>query len=296
MPPEEYGLDCANKIPAIVAETSEMLPTERAFVTGLIMHHQPQKILELGVSSGSGTAVILNAIRDFENARLFSIDVMEQYWKDKSKPVGWVASTLSPNLTKKMTLYKGKDAVQLMDEIGKADFLVLDTAHMHPIETINFLCVLPYLKDGAIVVVHDISLYALNKRGYMAESYAPRHLYNTIVAEKITPGADYSPLPNIGAFQVTPETRKHVGNLFHLLYLPWGIPYANPWKRWISPELLDLYDSFVSRHYCEIHSKMFKDAIMAQEVIMKTVRIPSFILGNAWRILNGLRCWALKRT
>ena len=38
----------------------------------------------------------------------------------------------------------------------KFDFLFSDTAHVTPGELINFIEVLPFLKEKAIVVIHDI--------------------------------------------------------------------------------------------------------------------------------------------
>jgi cellulose biosynthesis protein BcsQ len=51
---------------------------------------------------------------------------------------------LFPDLKHKWELIRGKDPSEVMESIGKKfDFAVIDTAHLHPVETLNFLCVLP---------------------------------------------------------------------------------------------------------------------------------------------------------
>ena len=111
-----------------------------------------------------------------------------------------------------------------MEELNqKFDFVVLDTAHLHPVETLNFLTILPYLKDNAIVVMHDITCYMgeLNHRNLL-HCFATRILCSSICAEKLIPDiAGYGGYTNIMAFRVTEDTRKYIRNLFDSLLLPW---------------------------------------------------------------------------
>jgi hypothetical protein len=196
--------------------------TERAFITGLILYYKPIKILELGVAAGSGSAVILNAIKGIENAHLHSVDFCERYYRDKTKSTGYIVDEYFPCFVKKRTMYLGEDVANIIDTIGsEIDFFVLDTVHVHPVEMINFLCVLPYLKENSIVVLHDISLY-LTKSGFSSSSYACKLLFDTIVAYKITPKEKYLTNPNIGAFQINVDTKRYIYNLFSCLFLPWG--------------------------------------------------------------------------
>ena len=56
---------------------NEMSYLERCFLNGIIRQTKPKKILELGVSAGGSSAIILNAIKDFDkfgvtNGILFS--------------------------------------------------------------------------------------------------------------------------------------------------------------------------------------------------------------------------------
>lgn len=55
-------------------EKSEMSEHERRFLNGIIRELKPEKILEVGVSAGRSSVIILNAIKDIEDAKLYSID------------------------------------------------------------------------------------------------------------------------------------------------------------------------------------------------------------------------------
>lgn len=69
---------------------SEMTYKERCFLNGIIRQTKPKKILELGVSAGGSSALILNAIKDFESAKLYSIDYKEKWIRDENKDTGFV--------------------------------------------------------------------------------------------------------------------------------------------------------------------------------------------------------------
>ena len=165
--PEEYeaahldGIDFSSL-------NSEMNNIERRFINGLIRYYRPKNLLEVGVSYGGGTANILNAIKDMPESRLVSIDKMKQWYKDKSVLVGDAVHAANTELPiGRWNLYAGADPSEVMDKIcSPFDFAVIDTAHVHPIETMNFLCILPCLSDGAIVVMHDISLMYRGEPGH----------------------------------------------------------------------------------------------------------------------------------
>ena len=46
-----------------------------------------------------------------------------------------------------------------MDGKGCIDFCLIDTSHLIPGEILDFLMILPYLKDNATVVFHDVKLH-----------------------------------------------------------------------------------------------------------------------------------------
>ena len=285
--PEALGRERAADVAHLVDAHSEMTAVERAFVTGLIQHYQPTKLLEMGVSAGGGTVIILNAIKDIPNAHLHSIDLFAQYYRDSNKPSGWLVADCVPELAHLWTPHLGHDAVEVMHKIGEAGFVVLDTAHIHPVETLNFLCALPYLKDGTVVVLHDISLH-LTRVGYETASYACRLLFDSVVGQKLVPAEKYAARPNIGAFQICADTRKYVYNMFSSLFMPWGIPHAKPWRELVPEKLINLYAENFANHYGDEYRQMFLDAVKAQEDLRAAVSFCGFLRILAGRLARGV--------
>ena len=156
MIPEEYAQENYERIDWSDVD-SEMSDGQRRFIHGLVQYYQPNKILELGVSAGGGTVVLLNALQENEKAELYSVDSATQFYRDPDLPVGHCAlKKYSDLLNKKWHLFTGEDPACVMDKIEeKFDFCVIDTYHLHPVETLNFISILPWLMDGAVVVMHD---------------------------------------------------------------------------------------------------------------------------------------------
>ncbi len=261
--PDKYDISHYEKIDYLNLH-SEMVTVERKFINGLIRWYEPQHILEIGVCSGGGSVNILNAISDMPDSSLTSIDCADVCWIDKSQSVGFdVWNTFSDGPLNEWNLIMGKDLSEVIEDMGKTfDFVVIDTSHQHPIESINFLCALPYLKDGAIVVLHDTSLYAINDA---LSGFAPRILMCSVVAEKLLPQAEYlfrqddDPLYNIVAFQITSDTRKYIGNLFQAFMLPWETNMINfgYFKR---------VREFLGRHYSSDQMAVFDRSVKMNSI------------------------------
>ena len=226
---------------------SEMSEGDRRFINGLIQYYMPERVLELGVSAGGGTVNILNSLINTDNNdwKLFSIDSMTSYYRNVELPVGYCAiERYSDKLSNSWVLIAGGDPAREMESIGeKFDFCVLDTDHRHPIETINFISILPWLKDGAIVVTHDTSLFAMRWEPSYHKMFAPRLLLSVVCAEKLIPNLPSWTLTasNIAAWQVSQDTRKYCQNLFDILYFPWEVN--------VSIELLESIGDLVKQHY-----------------------------------------------
>ena len=250
------------------------------FLNGIIRYLKPAKILEVGVAKGGGTAIILNAIRDLPSSQLFSVDYCEKYYGGKTdKLSGWLVDEQFSHLKDKWTVYRGGDISRYIERVGgDIDLLVLDTAHIHPWETLNFLCILPFMKQGSWCVLHDVSLPYLPFR---EEDLACRYLYGHVVSDaKIMPAPEENYIPyfsNIGAFHIIDDTAKYAGNLFESLLCPWAafpgvfdkkvFPCATP----ILPEDLDDIRKIISKYYPSYaeffeHAIVFQDGIAAHKI------------------------------
>jgi len=263
--PENIDSEMFNAIPPETYELMQMSSPERRFLFGLIRHFKPKNILEIGVAEGGSSGLMLQAIKDMKETTLTSIDFAEKTYK-QNKPIGFAALEKNAN-NPKWVLIPGKDPSEVIENFGKKfDFAIIDTLHIHPVETLNFLSVLPFLEDGAIVVLHDLSLYLHSSHfqdisRFPFVSLATRYLFTSVAGEKIMVSStdkEYIStwtLPNIGAFQVTPDTRKYIDGVFYSLSIPWGF----------TPEdyVMNSIRNIVKNHYDKTKLELFDDAIKA---------------------------------
>ena len=130
----------------------------------------------------------------------------------------------APHLIDRWSLKYGRDVSAYLEDIGgNIDFCVLDIVHCVPGEVLNFLCILPYLKNGATVVIDDllIPFQLINdfpletagrtriKKSGAASTIACSVLFDCVVADKRLPNfcARNNPeIPNISSFEVSEET------------------------------------------------------------------------------------------
>ena len=115
-----------------------------------VRHFKPRRIIEIG--SGSSTQLALAAIEantresDANACKLTCVEPYENNWIDKT------AATLVPQRVEDLDL-------ALFDQLGAGDFLFIDSSHVirpHGDVTREILQILPRLKEGVIVHVHDI--------------------------------------------------------------------------------------------------------------------------------------------
>lgn len=254
---------------------SEMTNSERKFVHGLIQYMQPKRVLEIGVAEGGGSLVILNALKDIPGATLTSIDLMEKCWNDFTKDVGFACQSSTVN-KENWTLCVGNDPCNVIESLSndeKFDFAIIDTRHIHPVESLNFLCVLPFLSENCTVLLHDLSLYTLQlyEKGssytpfsnFPTISLATKLLFDTMVGEKRKlPLSEYIPAfkyPNIGVCQLDKNSRKYIGNIFSMLQFPWGC---------MPTDIVEI-SSHLKKHYSDEYYQVFNSALEATQKLIQ---------------------------
>ena len=195
-------------------ECSQMWANHREFINGVIRKFKPKKILEIGVNKGGGSIVMLNAISDFKNSHLYSIDL------NTEDIVGSCVREHFPELMKKWTLFKGNIATEFMEQIGNnIDMAFIDTAHYEPGEILDFIIALPFLKENAIVIIHDIAnqLTPYCRRN----EWAPYKIYNGIRGEKFLPSGPGILTKDIGGVKLDKNQKKYYYEYFRLLEGQW---------------------------------------------------------------------------
>lgn len=259
-----------NTINPLFKSNIEQSQSEYEFLFSLTKQTQPRKVLELGVSRGSSAVVLLSAIKELEDAHLYSIDYNENHYKDVGKKTGFVMDSY-PELKEKWKLFTGDVAGKFMEEIGgDIDMVFIDTVHFLPGEALDFLMVLPYLKENAIVVFYDTNYQALGYNYGMINNL----LMSSIVGEKILPefAKDFYfeakvdiPFPNIGAIQINRETRENIWNIFNILSIPWS--YMPKEK-----DILIMREAF-KKHYDSLYRDMFEKSLLLAKTKLEERRL-----------------------
>lgn len=232
----------------------EMTLNELKFLGTMLTNFTPaNKVLEIGVAAGGTSAFILKMLNLLGSpATLYSCDINTKYYGNKQLDTGYMVKAHMPELCDKFALFAGGLITRFLPSIGgDIDFVILDTMHRVPGELLDYLCILPYLKNDCLLVLHDTALHIL--RG--GESYATRLLYAVSVGQKY----DFQDLENpygignISAVQITPDSSKYVGNVFQALMLPWSyMP---------SDDQLQQYEDFYFKHYSPALCGIFTCAV-----------------------------------
>jgi len=264
---ETVDLDILNLIENDIKIYIELTLEEQKFLNGLIRTIKPKKIVEIGVSSGGSSALILNAIKDIEGSRLFSIDRSINYYKQKEKKSGFLVQEKFPKLMDKWTLYTGGITSQFIETIGDGiDLVFIDTMHITPGEMLDWLMVLPFLKNEAIVIFHDTFFLYTHQTIYPKKRHTSNNqLLCYIRGELILPDYGNSVFfRNIGALKLTPEQN----NYYYQYFLALGIQ----WEYMPSENELQLMRNFFMKYYGKRYIEVYDDAIEKNKIYLNKLK------------------------
>jgi predicted O-methyltransferase YrrM len=275
---------------------SLMCQEEREFLHAMILRNKPQKLLELGVCSGGSSVIMLNAIKEDPEAKLYCIDYASKCPHDTSREVGYMVEYYS-ELSAKRKLYTGGLALRFMEEIGGGiDFCLIDTVHSNPGEILDTLMVLPYLAEGTIIVYHDVNNHtcsgaeapwmhfekAITNNLLMSAVHGKKYIQGNFKRGSLYGGPiPSSPhFPSIGGIETNSETFRHNFELFNLLTLKWTyLPSISEEKEIIS---------FFEKHYDKYRTEYLKEVFVYQreypeefeELSLLTTALP--FIKNYW--------------
>lgn len=280
-----------------IRDACEMSKSDHGFLCGLIRQFRPRKILELGVAEGGTTAVIMNALKCADcRSTVYSVDLREKFYKDPSRETGYVYHDLKERITGGSThrFLLGKALPEVIGQIGDSiDFAILDTTHQLPGEILDFLCLLPFMKEHGVIVLHDIGVYY--------GSYFSDELYrvaHTRIATKIlfdvVKGRKYynacpGDIPNIGAFQTGADAWESVTDVFSSLMLSWSyLPdvgaYKKIYEKYYDESCLELFDIAVDMNRRMSQEKLAREQMeisrqRLKETVSKAERVYIYSTG-----------------
>ena len=247
----------------------EMSEAESAFLCGLLRQYQPHKIMEVGLAAGGTSAIILQCLQMMHQSyEMISVDLSERFYKNAAYESGYLVEEAKKYISEThQKRLLGKLALEQISKFGAGvDFLILDTTHVLPGEMLDFLSLLPYLKDGCVVVLHDVGLnfFRKDRSQYSDYAYGNKVIFNTVHAEMKYLPALQRHYGNIAAFEVDKWTRMHVVDCFNSLTMTWiSVP---------PDEQLAMYRAWYTLHYNEECLWLFDEAVRMNRAISSRQR------------------------
>lgn len=232
----------------------EMSPFDSGFLCGLMKKYRPKRILEVGVSAGGTTSIILKAIAEYElEATLTSVDLNDSWYKNADGRTMYETGYLAKRLFGEIphwSLHTGKYLPEIIDELGgKFDFCILDTVHYTPGELLDYPVIVKFMNMGGVFVLHDVLYHQYSN----PEGHSNILLYDVSVGSKIfclnSKGHQWKQLTNIGAMIVNNDTIRYMENVFLAMTIPW--------KCNMNDRQLRAYHKFYLRHYGQDCAKIF---------------------------------------
>ena len=207
--------------------------------------------------------MILNAIKDIKNARLFSIDKSNYCYRNKTKKPGYFVKEKFPELMDKWTLYIGKLTSEVIETIGNdIDLAFIDTMHITPGEMRDWLMVLPFLKNEAIVVFHDTFVLYNSGRYINTKTITSNNqLICYIRGELILPQYGNKTFNrNIGALKLAPGQKNY--------YTQYFLPLAIQWEYMPSISDIQSMRDFFMKYYGQKYVNIFNEALEKNKIYL----------------------------
>lgn len=155
-------------------------------------------VVEIGTAAGVSTAVLCDAVGtragDYTVA---TYDIAATYYGDQSRQTGDAARVMLP--TEQLAHIEFRNPATALDvrddyPANSLGFVFIDAAHRHPWPSLDLLALLPCLRPGAEVALHDINLPLVNPDWQV---WGVKHLYDQLDVEKQVDSD--SATPNIGS-------------------------------------------------------------------------------------------------
>lgn len=258
---ESYDLKIFEQIKNKIEGYVELALNEQKFLNGIIRKFIPKKIVEIGVAYGGSSAIILNSIKDIKDSKLYSIDKSLYCYRMPKKKSGFIVEEKFPELMDKWTLYKGKITSEVIENIGNdIDLVFIDTKHYVPGEMLDWLQVLPFLKEEAIVILHDTFLmYNKGKIIKKKKNFSNNQILTYIRGELILPNYGSELFShNIGAIKLCKAQNKFYRHYFMALGTQWEFMPDNA--------DLKLIRKFFMKYYGNKYVEIYDDAVEKNKI------------------------------
>ena len=199
------------------------------FLTAFVSIIRPRRIIEIGTGSGFSSAVLACAI-DPQGADAYepcvdTLDAHATYFGDRELPVGFEVPRLISEFPRAVRVHapRESDYIRNLAFPNELDVAFIDANHQHPCPLLDLLRLVPYVRSGGWILLHDIRLGTLveesRKNGvpvaYEA-AFGAEWLFGEWPWTKIDGG-------NIGAIQLPTERKAIWGPMRRLMKRPFEV-------------------------------------------------------------------------
>jgi predicted O-methyltransferase YrrM len=146
----------------------------------LIELHRPKVFVEIGTASGFSAKLIARCMNEHEGERLLTFDVAETWYGDTTKPVGFLSAELRDSgFPVAIEIVPGSTSADVQTRLNgsQVDAAFIDGSHYHPWATLDTMLVLPRMRSGGFLALHDLHLYMLED---YRDQFGPKFLFDQI--------------------------------------------------------------------------------------------------------------------
>jgi predicted O-methyltransferase YrrM len=195
---------------------------DSAFLAGLVMETRPRKLVEIGVASGWGSCVLLEALREIgmQSSELYGVDISDRFFYDATFATGQCVADVMPERQSQYRLLTGLTFGECASTIGgNVDFGFIDAHHMHPWAVLDLLALLPIAAPTTWVAMHDLNLS--RKEDQEHRNRGPKYLFEAWDGDKVHSTEE----PTMaGAIRLSGDPSAHLPLLLDVFYTPWELP------------------------------------------------------------------------
>jgi predicted O-methyltransferase YrrM len=199
------------------------------FMTAFVSIIRPRRMIEIGTGSGFSSAVLACAIdphrTDSRKPCVDTLDAHATYFGDRELPVGFEIPRLISEFPGSIRVHAPRESnyIRNLAFRGELEMAFIDANHQHPCPLLDLLRIVPYVRSGGWIVLHDIRLGTLveqsRKNGVPAAYeavFGAEWLFDEWPWTKINGG-------NIGAIQLPMEQKAIWGPMRRLMKRPFEV-------------------------------------------------------------------------
>lgn len=198
------------KVAATELPAGNVGPANLSFLSAVTSAIGATRMLEIGTASGASSALLASIAASTlaeqnlkpDGILLDTIDKKSHCLFDESKPIGFMIAELAPELAPHISVHVNQDSflARSLAHPGSVDLAFIDGNHQHPWPLIDLLNILPLMRSGAWLVLHDTNLPAVAAVLGLPQRYGAKWIYDSWPGRKV--GSD-----NIGAIALPQDTQ-----------------------------------------------------------------------------------------